>query len=202
MKRYVCVFRFAAMASFHHNFDIIRPLIDFYCGHGRHTDQWRDSCREATGSDGGGSRVHIVGAVKTSLKHSAPIRSICIRCMAGTRDADQGDAARTRRSRSRRAGALCRRVQLGGLAGRHGAWRQRCARICALSIVSGLLLARRPRDRARGDADAGCSWLGPDCLQSAGWRVSDRQVPGRRSRRATLDHCFSPGWKRIAAYMC
>ncbi len=65
------------------------------------------------------------------------------------RDADRRDAARARRSRFARAGALHRRVELACLAYRQGARHFREQGLCPLRDGAVLLFDRRTRPRAR-----------------------------------------------------
>ena len=85
-----------------------------------------------------------------------------------SRDANRRDRARARPTRSRRPGALRRRVELGSLADRQGTRHCRTAGPFALRIAPGVLHNGRARPGARTGTDAEERRRRPDGVESVG----------------------------------
>ena len=148
----------------------------------------------ATGpNERGASRGHIMDSVEASLKR-LQTDHIDLYQIHGTDtgDADRRDAARARRSRLARHGALCRRLELAGVADRQGARHFRTPRLCPLRDgQSYYSIAGRDLEREivplleRGEAR-------PDGLVAAGRRPAVWQIrpgaPGNgEGRRASFN---------------
>ena len=98
--------------------------------------------------------------------------------------ADRGDDRGARGPRARRQGALRRLLELVRVAGGEGRRHPARARLDAVPRRRDVLLARRPRSRARGRAVLRGRRHRRDGLEPARGRLPERQVHARQSRRA------------------
>ena len=95
------------------------------------------------------------------------------------RHPDRGNPARARRPRAAGKGALCRRLQLAGLADHEGARHFRARRPRPFRQPAGLLHHRRPRHRARDRAAADRGTGGADGVESRSPAACCRASSGR-----------------------